>query len=311
MKHVPAVMHREGLGPSRATVGLLSLRAVATLVWAGLAAAPAAFAQGRSAPIDVGGRLMVPPPSGFVNDFAGVVSPGARAAIERRLERVQAATGGEIAVVTLRDIGGRNVGDVALRIGRGWGVGAAAAIGDRRRNSGVVVLVVPKETSSDGRGHISIQTGQGAEGFIPDAVAGDIRREAISYLQRQDYSGALNAISLRLTQRYAAEFGFALDSADTAPARPPDPQSSPLFTAMLVITVAVVLLTFRGRRHGGLSAFLVGQMLGHALGSRGRIGRYRSYGGFGSGFGGSGSSGGFRGFGGGGGFSGGGSSGSW
>ena len=50
---------------------------------------------------------------------------------------------------------------MALAIGREWGVGAAAAVGDRARNAGVVVLLVPRETSQDGSGHISIQVGRG------------------------------------------------------------------------------------------------------------------------------------------------------
>ena len=76
------------------------------------------------------------------------------------------------------------MGDVALRIGREWGVGAKADVGDRARNAGVVVLLVPRETSGDGRGYISIQVGQGAEGFITDGMAGDIRREATPLLQQ-------------------------------------------------------------------------------------------------------------------------------
>ena len=132
--------------------------------------------------------------------------------INRLIFDVKAKSGGEIVVVTLPDIAGRDVGDIALRIGRDWKVGANAAIGDRARNAGVVVLVVPKETSSDGRGHVSIMTGQGVEGFITDGTAGDIRREAITYFQRGDYSGALEMATQRLAQRFGQEFNFTVDS---------------------------------------------------------------------------------------------------
>src|SRR4051794_824786 len=106
-------------------------------------------------------QLQIPAPSGLVNDFASVLSAGARARIEGIAQQVRDKSGGELAVVTLPDIGGRDVGDIALQIGREWKVGSNAAVGARARNAGVVVLVVPKETSSDGAGHISIQTGQG------------------------------------------------------------------------------------------------------------------------------------------------------
>jgi uncharacterized protein len=253
--------------------------------------------------------LDVPPPRGMVNDFAGVVDAGRAAQVEALARFVRERSGGEIAVVTLSDIGDREVGDVALKIGRDWKVGAKAEIGDARRNAGVVVLLVPKETSSDGRGHISIQTGQGVEGFIPDAVAGDIRREATPYLQRRDYGTALQLITYRLAERYAGEFGFTLDSAGVQrPARAP--RSSGRATGMspvLAFLIFVILvMALAGGRRSGCAWFAVG----HALGSASRRDRWRGGGGgFGGGFGGGG--GGFGGFGGGGGFSGGGSSGSW
>jgi uncharacterized protein len=265
------------------------------------------------------------PPRGFspteadmVVDEARVLSADAIARINRLIFDVKTKSGGEIVVVTMPDIAGRDVGDIALRIGREWKVGEAAEIGDRARNAGVVVLVVPKETSSDGRGHISIQTGQGVEGFITDGTAGDIRREAIPYFQRQDYSGALVMVTQRLAQRYGQEFGFSVDStlidARYVPVTRP-PQPMPQIPPQLLLLGFVLLLFFlsamarssRGRRSGCNGCLYL--MLADALSPRGR---YRGgWGGGGFGGGSWGGGGGFGGFGGGGGFSGGGSSGSW
>ncbi len=249
--------------------------------------------------------LQIPAPTGYVNDFAGVIGAERAAKIERIVGDVRAKSGGEIAVVTLADIGDRDVGDVALQIGRQWKVGAAAGIGDRTRNAGIVILVVPKETSADGRGHISIQTGNGVEGFITDSRAGNIRREAVPYLQAKDYGAALELMTMRVAEAYAGEFGFALDSSLEAP-RAPQSRSPggipPVF--FLVAFFLVIALLNRGRGGGnGCLWFLLGQ----ALGGGGRRGGGGWGGGGGGGFGG----GGFGGFGGGGGFSGGGSSGSW
>ena len=256
------------------------------------------------------GTVAIPPPRGMLSDFAAVISAERAAQIEALSQFVRARSGGEIAVVTLPDLAGREVGDVALQIGRQWKVGAKAAIGDARRNAGIVVLLVPKETSADGRGYISITTGNGVEGFIPDAVAGDIRREATPMLQRRDYGGALYLITARLAERYAGEFRFSLDSAGVtlSPVRRSAPQAddgggvSPFFA--LIVFVFLILLFSRGGR-GGCASFLLGQAIGQAMGGRGRWG---GGGGFGGGGGGGG---GFGGFGGGGGFSGGGSSGSF
>lgn len=242
----------------------------------------------------------IPAPRGMVNDFANVIPAAEAARIERIAETVRAGSQGEIAIVTLPDLAGRDVGDVALRIGREWGVGAAADIGDRARNAGVVVLLVPKETSQDGRGWISIQVGQGAEGFITDGQSGDIRREATPLLARGEYGPALTLITARLAERYAQEFQFSLDSTLVPPRQVARRGIPPV--VFLVMFFVLISIMGRGRRRGGITA---ADILLPILLSGGRRGGGGGFGG--GGFGG----GGFGGFGGGGGFSGGGSSGSF
>jgi len=163
------------------------------------------------------GQLQVPAPIGFVNDFANVIPAESEARITRIAEDVRAKSGGEIAVVTLRDIGDEAPSDVALRIGREWGVGRGGAVGTTARNAGVVILLVPKETSGDGRGHSYITTGFGTEGFITDAIAGRIQDAALPDLRAGPYGPALETMALLVADRFAGEFGFALDTALGAP----------------------------------------------------------------------------------------------
>src|SRR5215213_3429709 len=99
------------------------------------------------------------PPRGYgtntaeiVVDAAGVLPAASVDQINRIAFDIHQKSGGEMAVVTLPDIGLRAPVDVALSIGRAWGVGANAAVGQRTRNAGVVILLVPKETSSTGNG---------------------------------------------------------------------------------------------------------------------------------------------------------------
>ncbi len=246
----------------------------------------------------------IPPPRGLVNDFANVIPPDQAAAIEALAQQVRSKSKGEIAIVTLPDLGGRDVADIALRIGREWKVGANSQIGDATRNAGTVILVVPKETSKDGQGHIRIEVGQGAEGFLTDGQAGDIQREAIPFLQRRDYGSAIELMTERVAARYAAGMGFALDSAPQVSAPSPVPMRGrgrgqggfPPQLAFVIFLIVMLILT-RGRGSGCLWLALA------SGGGRGGWG--------GGGFGGGGGGGGFGGFGGGGGFSGGGSSGSW
>ena len=95
-------------------------------------------------------RLFPPRPTGYVTDVAGVIDAASASAITDKIQRLRDATGAEIAVVTLPDIGDYAPSDVALEIGRAWGVGAKADVGDERRNAGVVVLLVPKGADRPG-----------------------------------------------------------------------------------------------------------------------------------------------------------------
>jgi uncharacterized protein len=254
------------------------------------------------------GGLQIPSPRGLVNDFAKVLQPASAARIERVAQDVRDKSGGEIAVVTLPDLGGRDVQEVALRIGREWKVGAMAEIGQRSRNAGVVILLVPKETSADGRGYCRVETGQGAEGFITDATSAEICRVATPAFIQRDYGTGLELVTLGVAQRYAQEFGFALDTSLRAPQQPMSRQPvarsrgiNPLILIIIVFFIMSMLGGRRGRggRGGCLPIFL--PMGGGGLGG----------GGFGGGGFGGGGGGGFGGFGGGGGFSGGGGGSSW
>src|SRR5437773_4641994 len=156
------------------------------------------------------GSDTLPPPRGYVNDFAGVLDPASVSHIEAVITDVRAKSRGEIAVVTLADIGDRAASDVALQVGRQWGVGAKGAAGDPAKNLGVVVLLVPLKNHRPGTGQVFIATGRGAEGFLPDAQVGRIRDAMIPYLAREDYAGGLEVGVRLIAQAFAGEFGFSL-----------------------------------------------------------------------------------------------------
>ena len=153
----------------------------------------------------------IPEPVGFINDFADVIPAEAEARIQSIIDEVRAKSGGEIVVVTLESLEGRSAEQVARGIGDDWGVGAQGEIGDERRRTGVVVLVVPRESSPDGRGHFFIATARGANAFITAAEAGRIRdRLAIPEFRRQDYGQGIFLTVGALALEYAEAFDFEL-----------------------------------------------------------------------------------------------------
>ena len=190
-------------------------------------------------------QISLPPPRGYVNDFAGVLDAASVSHMEAVIAEVRAKSRGEIAVVTLPDIGDRAASDVALQIGRQWGVGAKGAAGDPAKNLGVVVLLVPLKNRRPGTGQVFIATGRGAEGFLPDARVGRIRDAMTPYLAREDYGAGLAVGVDLIAQAFAREFGFSLTGAPP----PPTEQSDRLpIPAGLVIAVVVLLIILtRGR----------------------------------------------------------------
>src|SRR3989454_10219430 len=177
-------------------------------------------------------QIAIPAPTGYVNDFAGVLDAAAVRRMEAVITDVRDKTRGEIAVVTLADIGDRAPVDVAVQIGRAWGVGARGEAGDPAKNLGVVVLLVPRKNHRPGTGDVFVSTGRGAEGFLPDARVGRVRDAMIPYLAQERYAEGLAGGVDLVAQAFAQEFGVWLDSLrapvtlpppEPAPSRPPVP----------------------------------------------------------------------------------------
>jgi uncharacterized protein len=267
--------------------------AFATTVATAVLPAPAAAQSG----VD---QLVPARPQGYVSDFAGLLAPGSREGLEDLLTRLRAATGAEMAVVTLPTIGDQDEAAVALAIGRKWGVGAKADIGDSTRNAGLVLLVVPRQNHQPGTGRVRIEVGRGLEGIVPDVAAYRIRNDLMGpLLAAERYDSAIVAGTRTLTSVIARGFGVTDSTLASTPlpAAPSGGPSSPLAGLLpILLFIAFIYLVSRGGRRRRV--YWGGPWIGGG-------GFGGGWGGGGGGFGG----GGFGGFGGGGGFSGGGSGG--
>jgi uncharacterized protein len=248
--------------------------------------------------------LQLPPPRGYVNDFAGVIDTSAVGRMDSLIQRVRDLTRGDIAVVTLPDLAGREASDVALQIGRQWKVGGTGEAGDPARNLGVVILVVPRKDHRPGSGAVFIATGRGAEGFLPDARVGRIRDAMIPALAQEDYGEALETGVGLIAQAFADEFHVAVGAPTAAPVSRPVTGKVPFLAVVIVVVLILIILSSLGQAARGGRRYRRG---GWWWGGGGWTSG--GFGGWGGGSGGGGFSGGFGGFGGGGGFSGGGAGG--
>ena len=186
---------------------------------------------------------------------------------------------------------------MALQIGRQWGVGAKGDAGDRSKNLGVVVLLLPRKNHQPGTGDVFISTGRGAEGFLTDARAGRIRDAMVPALATEDYGKGLALGVDLIAQAFATEFGVTLTNPEyTMP--PPATDNRPEVTipvGWLIAILILLLIVTRGRL-----LWVPFWILSQGRGGWGGGGSWGGRGGGGGGFGG---------FGGGGGFSGGGAGG--
>lgn len=237
-----------------------------------------------------------PQPPRLVNDFADLLSSREEQALETKLVRFNDTTSNQIAIVTLKSLGGYDIASVAYEIGEKW------QVGQKGFDNGVVILVKPKVGNE--KGEVTIQVGYGLEPVIPDAIAKRIiENEILPAFRANDTYGGLNAATNVLMQLAAGEI-----SADGYQKQAETPAIFALFPFLIIIIIIILMRVTRRSSYGmGKSnmPFWTAMMLGSTMG-RGSSSGFGGFGG-GSGFGGGGGFGGF----GGGSFGGGGASGSW
>ena len=224
----------------------------------------------------------LPAPSGYVNDFAGVLSPSTKAGVENLCTQVDHQAHAQIAVVTVKTIDGdQSIEEFATALEDKW------KVGPKGTDRGVLMVFVM--TPRRGR----IEVGYGLEGILNDAKVGDIGRSMVPAAQQGDYNTAIPLGVRQIARIIAADAGVTLNT--TQPIRQYQRQQAPVQLTLgeLLIGGAVILfILFFLIKTGntGLIFFLLGNLMGGGFGG----GRGRGGGGDGGG-----DDGGFGGFGGG------------
>ncbi len=227
-------------------------------------------------------------PTGYVNDFAGVLSSATRSQLEALCTEVDQQAHAQIAVITIKTTGDDTIDDFATRLEDKWKVGRKGT--DR----GLLLLVATDDH------HYRFEVGYGLEGILPDGKVGTIGRDMVPYLREGNYDAAITLGTQDVAQVIAKDAGVTLQNAAITNV----PQAAPtraigIRDILLAIFVIFVFISLLRSGSSGWGGFLLGTILGNILGGGGR-------GGFGGGDGG----GGFGGFGGGS-SGGGGASGGW
>ena len=235
----------------------------------------------------------LPPPTNYVNDFAGVLSPATVASMDALCRAVDQQAHAQIAVVTVHTIDPDKAGatpsieEFTTALEDKW------KVGPKGTDRGVLMVLV----MSPRRGRIEV--GYGLEGILNDAKVGDIGRAMAPYAQRNDYDDAVQLGVQDLANDIAADAGVTLNTAPVQRYRTQQ-QTTSISLRQVVVgggIVLLILIVLASTGNLGLVFWLLLNMIGGGGGRGGWSGRG---GGGEGGFGGGGGDDSFGGFGGGG-----------
>lgn len=122
--------------------------------------------------------------SGYVNDFAQVFTVEEKNTLERTLSTFNASTTNEIAVVTIKSLGGDYIEHYAEQLFKEWGIGEA------KKDNGVLLLIALEDRK------MRIEVGYGLEGVLTDSLSSQIIRNDLTpaFKQGDFYGGVFVAV---------------------------------------------------------------------------------------------------------------------
>lgn len=221
----------------------------------------------------------LPSYSGYLNDFAGIVTSSDQELVTKFAKELEAKTTAQVAIVTVQSTLPDTIEGYAVRLFKKWGIGQKA------KDNGILFLIASKDHT------LRIEVGYGLEATITDALSSQIIQQIVipQFKQGRVSQGVLDGTKA-IISLIAKANGVVVTGEEDSTYNSLNQDVSVIWVIVFVFILIFIFYTFSFRSPG--------------------VGWYGSYGGGGGGFGGGSSSGGFGGFGGGG-SGGGGASGRW
>lgn len=126
----------------------------------------------------------LPPSTGFVNDFAGVIDPATKQQLEAKLKNFKETTDPsvEIAVAVVKTTGDRDIFDYSLAVARGW------QIGSKEDDNPSALLFI----AIDDRKYFT-QISRNLEDELPDGLVGSLQRQhLVPEFKKGNYSKGIS-----------------------------------------------------------------------------------------------------------------------
>ena len=230
-------------------------------------------------------------PSDCVNDFAAVLSPATIDQLKQMCRQVLDKAQASVVVVTIKSTDGEDIVQYSVDLYQKWG------IGQKGKDRGVLILFAVQDRK------YWTTVGYGLEPILPDGKVGGFGREAVPYLKRADYDGAVSLLASRVIDVIAKDAGVEITTAQPRRIMPDaSPRETGLSPGQIIALIAIIIIV--------LAVPPLRRLLFYMFLFGGGGGNYRGGGGGGGGGFGGGGGGGFGGFGGGS-TGGGGAGGSW
>jgi len=126
--------------------------------------------------------LDVPKLQGYVNDYAGMISPPAKSKIEEGLRAFEQSDSTQIVILTVPSLEGDDLEKFGIKVAEAW------KIGQKGKDNGAILIVSKQERK------IRIEVGYGLEGRLTDLAAGRIIDLVIKpRFQQGDFDGGFIA----------------------------------------------------------------------------------------------------------------------
>ncbi len=177
----------------------------------------------------------------LVTDFTNTLSAEEKQRLEDKLVAFDDSSSTQIAVVIIKSVGDYDIGEYGTELGRRWGIGQAG------KNNGILILVALGDRK------MTIQTGYGVEGALPDIVTQQIRENDINpRFKAGDYYGGLNAGIDQIIKYTKGEYKATAKkqrkggSGDSGPAG---------FIVIIIVVVLIAIISRKGGGGGGFGGF--------------------------------------------------------
>lgn len=216
--------------------------------------------------------------TGFVNDYAGVLSAEDEAIMSRFLESIFNSGKAEFTVVTVTSLDGIDSESFALQIAQGQ-------LGFAEKNNGLLLLIVIEDRQ------YRFEVGRGLEPIFNDAKVGRIGRDIIvPAFQKLDYAAGIGGAIVEVATELEVDLNSNVPVAQRR-------GNSDLYRLLFYIGFMLIIFisSYRARKSGRRgSNFFLAAMVASTMMRGGRGGLGGGFGGFGGGgFGGGGAGGGW------------------